>query len=461
MVQEKKFGLFELVSFLVSGIVVLDTFVAPAALGASAITLWIVVSIFFMIPNGFINAELGGAYPDGLVSWVKQSMGEFHATIAGWFYWVNVAFWMPAVFITFAYWFSMTYFPDGEGWTTLGSLGLIVIALVACWGLIATVYRGIDLGVYLGKIASTIKITVLIIFGILGILYTGEGAGEVFEQTSWALDLSDFTTIGLVTAVVFNLLGFELIAAIGNRVKNPKKDIPKAVIIGAVIIGGLYIFATYGVLRVATMADIADEAFILDGFLISLERMCGIFGGAQMIVFKILMAGALFTLIANMISWVIGASEILEDADFAKTMTVFNKRHPKYDTISGSYIVMGIISSILILVGLGLGDSGDEAFWTILAFSMVIFIFPYIYLTPAILKLRKKDGLNGREFVIPGGKIGLWISAVLNFIFIALAVVLLFVSNQGYDLYYPVVVVGTILTTGAGVYFYYRGKKLA
>lgn len=455
MTEEKKFGLFELISFLVSGIIVLDTFVAPAALGASAITLWLVVSILFMIPNGFINAELGGAYPDGLVSWVKQSMGEFHATIAGWFYWVNVALWMPAVFITFAYWFSATYFPE------MGTIGLIAVALAVCWALVAIVYRGIDLGVFLSKVASTIKIVVLVIFGVLGLLYTGDQAGEVFRETSFALDLADFTTIGLVTAVVFNLLGFELIAAIGDRVKNPKKDIPKAVILGAVIIGGLYIFATYGVLRVATMADIADEGFILDGFLISLERMCTIFGSAGTLIFKVLMGLSLFTLVANMISWVIGASEILEDADFAKTMTIFNKRHPKHNTLSGSYILMGVISTVLVLVGLGLGDSGDEAFWTILAFSMVIFIFPYIYLTPAIIKLRKRDGMNDREFVIPGGNIGLWVSAVLNFIFIATAVILLFVSNQGYDLYYPVVIVGTIIVTAAGVYFYYRGKKLA
>ncbi len=461
MTEEKKFGLFELVSFLISGIIVLDTFVAPAALGSSAITLWIVVSIFFMIPNGFINAELGGAYPDGLVSWVKESMGELHATIAGWFYWVNVSFWMPAVFITFSYWFSMTYFPDGEGWTTLGSFGMIVIALIACWVLVLTVRRGVDLGVFLSKVASIIKVAILVIFGVLGILYTGEGAGEIFRETTWGLDLSDISTIGLVTAVVFNLLGFELIASIGDRVKNPKKDIPRAVIIGAVLIGGLYIFATFGVLRVATVADIADDGFILDGFIIALERMTIIFGGAGTFIYKLLMGLTLFTLVANMISWVIGASEILEDADFAKTMPIFNERHPKFGTLSKSYILMGIISTILVLVGLGLGDSGDEAFWTILAFSMVIFIFPYIYLTPAILKLRKRDGVEGKDFIVPGGKVGLWISAVLNFFFIALAVILLFTSNQGYDLYYPVVIIGTILTTAAGFYFYYRGQKMA
>lgn len=460
MAKEKKFGLFELISFLVTGIIVLDTFVAPAALGASAITLWIIVAVLFMIPNGFINAELGGAYPDGLVAWVKESMGEFHATIVGWFYWVNVAFWMPAVFIVFTYWFSMAFFPDGEGWTTLGSFGMIVIALVACWGLILTVRRGIELGVLLGKISTIIKIFVLLLLGILGILYTGDSAGEVFRNTSWSLDFSDLTTIGLVTAIVFNLLGFELIASIGNRVKNPEKTIPRAVILGALLIAGLYIFATFGILRVATVADLADEGFILDGFYLSLQRMTTIFGGASDIVFKGIMAITLFTLIANMISWVIGANEILEDADFAKTMPIFNERHPKYGTLSKSYIMMGIISSILILIGLGLGDTGAEAFWTILAFSMVIFIFPYIYLSPAVLILRKKDGLANKEFVIPGGKVGLWASAILNFIFIGLSVILLFTSNQGYDLYYPVVIIGTIVTLGAGLYFYYRGRKM-
>ncbi len=51
MTEEKKFGLFELVSFLITGIVVLDTFVAPAALGVSSITLWVIVAVLFMIPN--------------------------------------------------------------------------------------------------------------------------------------------------------------------------------------------------------------------------------------------------------------------------------------------------------------------------------------------------------------------------------------------------------------------------
>lgn len=459
--MNKKMTLFGLVSFLVSGIIVLDTFVAPAALGAASITLWLIVVALFMIPNGFINAELGGAYPDGLVSWVKKSMGEFHATIAGWFYWVNVAFWMPAVFIVFTYWFSMTFFPDGEGWTVLGQWQMIGIAVAATWALVAIVRAGIDTSIFMSKIATIIKITVLLLFGSLGIIHAIQnGFSEVFVGANWIPQLSDFGSLSLVTAIVFNLLGFELVAAIGGEVKNPEKTLPKAIIIGAVIIGFLYIFATFGVLQAATNADLANESFILDGFIISMEILTAeVFGSAGPLVFKIIMGGALFTLIMNMISWVIGANEILEDAPFAKEFSIFTKRHPKYNTLSKSYVLMGALSTLLILIGMGLGETGDEAFWTILAFSMVIFIFPYIYLTPAILKLRKLDGDDSRHFAVPGGKLGLYVAAILNFIFIALALILLLVSNQGYDLYYPVVIVGTIITTGIGIWFYKVGQK--
>jgi amino acid transporter len=313
----------------------------------------------------------------------------------------------------------------------------------------------------MSKVATVIKIAVLLLFGILGIVHAMQnGFSEVFVGANWIPEISDIGALTLVTAIVFNLLGFELVAAIGDTVDNPEKTLPKAIIIGAALIGFLYIFATFGVLQAATLADLSDEIFIVDGFIISMEILtASVFGAAGPIMFKIIMAGALFTLIMNMISWVIGANEILEDADFAKMYPVFTDRHPKYNTLSKSYILMGVISSILILVGLGLGDSGDEAFWTILAFSMVIFIFPYIYLTPAVLKLRKQDGVENRHFVIPGGTFGLNISAILNFVFIALALVLLLVVNPGYDLYYPVVITGTIITTGVGIWFYKKGQQ--
>jgi amino acid transporter len=441
--EGKKMGFFQIIAYLISGIIVLDTFAAPAEMGLSAIGLWLIVTIFFMIPNGFINAELGGAYPDGFVSWVKESMGKLHATIAGWFYWVNVALWLPAVFIVFTIWvaYAFNLFETGYWNNTV----MFVVAFIANWVLILTVRRGIDLGVFLSTLGTIIKVGVLLVFGILGIVYVAQNgiAGTGLSVGSFFPSLSNITSIGFITAIVFNLLGLELIAAITDKVKGGAKSLPKAIIAGAIVIGALYIFGTYGVLAAATEADLADVGFITDalpnGLYILIENV-----GLPAWVYTALMIGVLFTLLSNMIAWVIGASEILEDVDFAKDYKVFNERHPKYGTLSKSYVLLGIISSVFLVIGYFILDAiNGEAFWTVLALSMVVFIFPYIYLSFAIVKLRKRDGADKRTFVIPGGNAGLWISAVLNFIFIALAIVMLFVGQT--SLYYAVVIPGTII----------------
>lgn len=457
--EENKLGLFQVIAFLVSGIVVLDTFAAPAAMGASAIGLWIIVTIFFVIPNGLINAELGSAYPSGLVTWVKESMGEFHATIAGWFYWVNVALWLPAVMIIFTFWFGMTYFSDGDGWTTLTSNEMLVSALVVNWVLIFTIARGLDLGVLLSTIGTIIKVVTLLIFGGLGLyfIYTNGIAGTGLEG-SIIPDLTNISSIGLVTAIVFNLLGFELIASIGDKIKDAERTIPKAIVYGAMVVGALYIFGTIGVLSASTQAQLADASYIETALPYSLESLI-LNAGLPPIVYTLLMTGILYTLLSNMIAWVIGASEILEDLDFAENYKVFSERHPKSDTLAKSYYLLGAISSLFILLGFLVLDAAGEgaAFWTILAFSMVIFIYPYIYLTPAILKLRN-DGKE-RAFTIPGGNLGLWVCAILNFLFIALALIMLFLEPAGDPtLYYSVVAGGTIILTAVGVWFYKDGQ---
>ena len=109
MENSKKVSLVGTVLFTVCSILVLDSFVAPAIIGVSSITVWIISAIIFFIPYGLLSAELGSTYPDdgGIVSWVGRAFGEFPSVLVGWMYWVNVAFWMPAVFTAFSGWLRM------------------------------------------------------------------------------------------------------------------------------------------------------------------------------------------------------------------------------------------------------------------------------------------------------------------------------------------------------------------
>ena len=449
--ETNKVSLFKMVSFTVCGIVVLDTFVAPAAMGVSSITVWLLTAILFFIPYGLINAELGAAYPEdgGIYAWVKRAFGEFQASLVAWFYWVNVAFWMPAVFIAFSWWFALAYAPD------LGIWPSAILAIAMCWLVVYIGIRGVDVSVKVANIAAIMKVSVLIIFGLLGVVYAAKyGSANDFSLSSFALEFN-FDTVAYSSAIVYNLLGFELISSIASKIENPHINIPKMTILAGILIAALYIIGTFGVL----VAIPAAEVDPLDGFFYAIQELCVVFGPGQQVAFSVIIGVALITLVSNMISWTLGGVEVLDEAEFTKKTKLLGHRNSKYDTPDYSYILMGVIATALIVMNFALGESANEAFWTILSFSFLIFFLPYLWLFPTAVKLRKKDKTE-RPYKVPGGTFGLYISALLGFLFIALGCVLLFVTGEGFDpLYHGTLIIGTAVTTIFGVALYFNSHK--
>lgn len=448
--MEKKVSLFKMIGFTVCGIIVLDTFVAPAAMGVSSITIWLITAILFFIPYGLINAELGAAYPEdgGIFVWVKRAFGELQATLVGWFYWVNVAFWMPAVFIAFSTWFGYAFAPQMGLWTSA------LLAIIMCWLVVGIGIKGVELSVTVTNIAAVCKVFILLIFGAMGVAYgIQNGFANDFSLSSF-IPTFEFDTIVFLSAIIYNLLGFELISSIASEIHEPEKNIPKMTVVAGVLIAALYIIGTFGVLAATPAASIDP----LDGFYIALEELTTIFGSAQPVVFNILIIMTLFTLVSNMISWSMGGVEVLDAADFAQSNKVLGTKHKKYGTPYGSYLVMGGISTLLIVMNFAMSGSANEAFWTILSFSFVIFLLPYLWLFPAALKLRKENGEN-HPYKVPGGKAGLYISAGLGFFFIALSVLLLFFTGSWDPVYHSTLIIGTVATTVVGLVLYKNSKK--
>lgn len=442
--KNKKVGLFKITAFTVCGIIVLDTFVAPTSMGVSSITLWIVTSLLFFIPYGLINAELGAAYPEdgGIFSWVKRAYGEFYATLVGWYYWVNVALWMPAVFIAFTTWLSFAFFPD------ISLVTLALIAITMCWVVVFICIKGIQFSVMVTNIAAILKVVVLVVFFILGVLYAIKfGPNNDFSAQNF-IPKFHLDTFVYISAIVFNLLGFELISSFASVVEKPEKNIPKMTVLAGVIIALLYILGTIGVLIALPYKQIDP----LDGFLYALKELTTVFGKYDNIMFKLIVSITLFTLVSNMISWSIASVEVFESANFAKKSKLLSAKHKKYHTPYIAYIIMGLIATLLILINFAFTESANEAFWTILAFSFVIFLLPYLWLFPSALKLRKIDSQN-RPYKIAGGSIGLYTCVFLGFFFIASSIVLLFVSSTS-TLYLSTLVIGTFVITLIGVILY-------
>lgn len=440
-----KMGLPSLTLFSVCAVLVIDTLTASASLGPSSITWWLITLVLFVVPYGLISSELGTTYPGegGIYDWVKRAFGSRWAVRTTWFYWINVALWMPAVYIMFAGMFAEMFFPDMGIWPQ------IAICIALTWLTIWICNVSVDAGVWVTNLGAAFKIIVIGVLGVGGFIYAAEhGVANEFSLASMTPNLD--SALGFLPVIVFNLLGFELVACMGSEIKNPTKDIPTSIFVSAAVVTGLYIFGTLGIL----MALPVDEIGLVAGIVSTLQKL---FGDGAFGTFMVYTIGtlALATFIANMVTWTMGASRAaLEAAQTGELPLIVAKESPTRRTPVGANNITGIVSTIvIILYGLSSGES-DELFWSVFAFSSCIFLLPYLFMFPAHVKLRLTDAAADRPFKVPGGMTTQIVMSVVCFFFIAQAV-LLFVLPEIFsgviDWSYTIpVAVGVIITIIVG-----------
>jgi amino acid transporter len=416
--HRKVLGGLDLMLFSVSAVLVLDTVAGSAALGMQTFFWYILTLIALFIPYGMISAELGAAIPDegGLYVWVTRAFGKTTGMLVSWLYWINVAYWMPSVYMIFAGTLAALFFPK------LGTWGQVAIAVVMTW---ATVYIGIQAlnkSKQVPNIGAVTKVIVLIALGAVGIAAIADKgfANPVASFRDFMPDWSN--AIGYLPYVVYNFMGFELMSSMGASMHNPKKDVPKAILGAGALIFVFYVIGTWGILATLPIKDITFTG-IIDAIQMSLQQ----FGGAGhtfSIIFGVLI---LYSLFSNMVTWTLGANEMIAVAAQEGDMpAVLGKMHPTKNTPVAAYVITGIIGTVL-LVGNGFfADSSSSIFAIIFALSSLVFLLPYLFMFPAFLKLRYSEPGLERPFMVPGGKVGAWIMAIICEVFIAVASFLFF-----------------------------------
>ena len=161
--------------------------------------------------------------------------------ITGWaahlFYWVY-----PGVMVAFMA-TLLTYIASQFG-ITIPPLGQVAIALVfaALVGFIAV--RGISGSTTASIVINVIQIVTLVIFSILAILFrvqnpVGVAPAGWFQPNAASIVIPHSLTSVLFqsTIAILILVGFESATALGAEAKNPKRDIPRGVLLSLVIQG--------------------------------------------------------------------------------------------------------------------------------------------------------------------------------------------------------------------------------
>lgn len=212
---------------------------------------------------------------NGLVDYAEATVGNRYAYFIGWFVTTIYAPSMTSVlaWVTARYFltFLVSVNPDLEltGGPVTGSetfllAGFILICVFAINTLSSRLAGKLQIS------ATFIKLIPLILMAVVGIVYgiTHNISGEPVSilASNFATGAGDITTLfGAVVATAFAYEGWILATSINSEIKNSKKNLPIALIVGGIIIIAVYLFYYIGLAGGASvetlMKDGATTAF--------------------------------------------------------------------------------------------------------------------------------------------------------------------------------------------------------
>ena len=446
---KKVFRAGDMTLFTVAAILVIDTLAPSAAIGPSSISWWLITLVFFFIPYGLITAELATTYPEqgGLYVWIKRAFGDRWAARTTWLYWINVALWTPSVYVLFAGMFAQLFFPE------MSLAQKILIGMVMTWITVAIGILALEIGKWVPNVGAFIKALIMGIIGVGAFVYAGQhGVANDLSITqllpTWGAGLA------FLPVIVYNFMGFELMSGAGGEMENPKRDIPRAIILAGIVITVFYLLGTVGML----MALPVEELGLVTGIIDTLRVLLGDsgIGGAAVTILGI---GALYTFLTNMVTWTMGANRTAAEAAMEGELPkVFGRLHPVNKSPVGAYLITGVVSTVVLLIYGFMAGTAEDLFWTLFAFSAIVFLLPYLAMFPAFLKLRKIDKTSVRPYKVPGGIGFAKVLTMICMLFIAQAILFfVWVPGQPVDWEFALpVLVGVVMTIIVGEFLIKR-----
>lgn len=460
-----KFRLFSAVLATVCIILVGDAVAPTASIGNSQYLWWIIMLIGFFVPYGLISAELGTQYPSegGMYTWVKKAFGPKWAGRVAWFYWVNYPLWIASLadLVT-------TYLMQMIGiemtWPLILAIQAFYIVLVSVLGVLRVSQSDV-----LSNVGAVCKFIFMAGIGALGI-YVLVTQGSANPINSW-IDLLpmvgadgkfDFTGLGFVSLIIFNMIGFEVVSTFSDDMENPKKEIPKAIVLGGILIAVFYLLASFGIGVAIPLEELSSDSGLLDSYQILLS-IIGLSAGVIKAIIIVVGGMFIYTLIANIASWNFGVNSVIayaaEDGTFPKSWAKRSKDGVPY-VVS---IWTGVVSLIIAVAGIFVAEFFPEVsnlFWAFFSLSLVCLLFCYLPMFLAFIKLHKQGPAVKKGYWIGGGKLRAMLFGIVPFILILIA--LYFTLFPEFDLamfsYQWPLIVGTCIAVVIGEFMVSRVK---
>ncbi|MBB5944421.1 APC family permease [Xanthomonas sp. 3307] len=373
---------WQIVGLSINDVIGSGIYLLPAATAAllGPLSLWAVLLAGVAVALLVLCYAQAASYfdePGGSYLYAREAFGRFAGFEIGWMIWLTRISSAAALSNGLAD-AVVRFWPAAAGGgarlgIVVGSLGLLTAINVI--GVKSAARTGVAL--VIGKLVP------LLLFVAIGVFYV---------DWSWAFsgktpDPRDVGNLGeAALLLLFAYAGFENIPAAAGEYRNPRRDVPFALI--TMIVTVTLIYAAVQVVAQGTLPNVAQSATPLA------DAASG-FGGEALAL--ILTVGATISILGTTSNTVmLGPRFLFALAKDGYGPAFLARVHPRFRTPAAAILLQGVLSLALALSG---------SFVQLALLSMVTRLFAYIGTAAAVLVLARRYGDRPGALRLPGGRL--------------------------------------------------------
>ena len=336
---------------------------------------WVLAGIM-TITAGLTAAEVSAAIPKtgGMMVYIEEIYGKKLGFLTGW---MQSVLFFPATIAAISVMFGQ------QAAILLGNESLVIpmtVGVILLIGVLNTFGSKTSGAIQtVSTVCKLIPLVLIIVFGFIK-----GGGNNPIVQPLVAEGISPTGVIGqLLVAILFAYDGWINVGAIAGEMKNPGKDLPKAIVGGLSLVMGVYVVINLAYLWVLPASELAKYASPASAVA---EVLFGSIGG------KIINVGILVSVFGCINGYLLTGPRITYTLGKQKTIPVIFGKLNKNDVPANDTLLMAVLSALYALSG-QFNLLSDLAMFAVWSFYVLTFI--------GVMKLRKTHPNLNRPYKVP------------------------------------------------------------
>ncbi|MDT7723796.1 MAG: hypothetical protein QOI21_372 [Actinomycetota bacterium] len=337
-------------------LIVLGTFGIVADTTAGTVPTAYLLALVAMLFTAASYGKMAAAYPvaGSAYTYVRKAIDSRLGFLVGWAVLLDY-FFLPMVIWLIGSAYLSAQFPGVPSWLWLITFILLTTVLNVL---------GIKVAAKANFVLMAFQILVIGFFVVLSVRDVVSGGGALVSSTPFFHGGASLTTVSAGAALAaYSFLGFDAVTTLTEEVVEPRKTIPRAILLTALIGGGVFVLLAY-VTQLVHPGSVFDDQ---SSAAFEIARTIG--GNAFASLF---LAGLVVAQFASGIAAQAGASRLMYamGRDGVLPKKLFGYLQPKLHTPAFAIVLTGVVG----LVALSLDVSTSTSFINFGAFTAFTFV---------------------------------------------------------------------------------------